>query len=151
MQEGEGRAEAFEEHFAQRLNALFERIPRSPGTHRLFSNETVASALADRGITVSSGYISHLRTGRKTNPSARLVGGLASVFGVDAGYFYDGDLAARVVDQLDQLAAIRDSGVEDILSRTQGSGTKALEDLAAIIDHIRKAQELPRDSSRQDD
>lgn len=141
MREGDSRSTpAFETHFAERLNALFERIPRTAGTTRRFSNEAVAEALKEHGITASAGYISHLRTGRKSNPSARLVGGLAEVFGVDVGYFYDGETAARTVDQLDRLVAIRDSGVENILSRTQGLGPDALDHLGSIIEHIRQMQ-----------
>jgi len=102
----------------------------------------VAEALTRDGVSVTSVYLSQLRSGRKTNPSARLVGGLASFFGVSVAYFFDEDEAAAIRDQLDKLAMLRDSRIRGIMTRTQGMSESSIEHLSGIIDHIRSIEGL---------
>lgn len=128
-------------HFAERLNDLFRRVPR-PGSTAPYSNDAVAEALTRDGVSVTSVYLSQLRSGRKTNPSARLVGGLASFFGVSVAYFFDEDEAAAIRDQLDKLAMLRDSRIRGIMTRTQGMSESSIEHLSGIIDHIRSIEGL---------
>lgn len=73
--------------FARRLNALFESTP-DPETGRPFTNVTVAETLNNRGVGVTHAYLGQLRNGRKNEPSASLVGGLAQFFNVSADYFF---------------------------------------------------------------
>ncbi|TAM71619.1 MAG: XRE family transcriptional regulator [Microbacteriaceae bacterium] len=73
--------------FARRLNALFASTP-DPETGKPFTNVTVAEALNSRGVGVTHAYLGQLRNGRKNEPSASLVGGLAQFFNVSADYFF---------------------------------------------------------------
>jgi len=73
--------------FVQRLNALFDSKP-DPSTGRPYTNVAVADALAAQGVAVTHSYLGQLRNGRKTEPSASLVGALAAFFGVSADYFF---------------------------------------------------------------
>lgn len=130
--------------FADRLNDLFRRVPR-PGGTTPYSNDAVAEELSANGISVTGVYLSQLRSGRKTNPSARLVGGLASFFGVPVTYFFDEQEAESIRSQLDALAGLRDSRVQGIMARTQGMSEAGIAHLAGIIDHIRSIEGLNRD------
>lgn len=66
---------------AAKLNHLFATVP-APTKSGLYSNDSAAHALEQRGVTVSGVHISHLRSGRRDNPSARLLAALAELFGV---------------------------------------------------------------------
>src|SRR3954464_13774078 len=70
-----------------KLEHLFAVVPRPDGGR--YTNETAAQALAEAGVRVSSVHLSPLRSGRRHNPSARLLAGLAELFGVPIGYFFD--------------------------------------------------------------
>lgn len=128
-------------HLAERLNILFARIPRRGGTQP-YSNERAAEELSTAGISVTGTYLSQLRSGKRTNPSARLLAGIAELFEVPIGYFFDADQAARVEEQLDALAAIRSSGVRGILTRTVGVSEAGIANLSAALDHIRHVERL---------
>lgn len=131
-------------HFADRLNDLFRRIPK-PNSAAPYSNDAVAEELGAQGISVTGVYLSQLRSGRKTNPSARLVGGLAKFFGVPVTYFFDEDEAEAIRSQLDALASLRDGRIQGIMTRTQGMSESGFAHLAGIIDHIRSIEGLDRD------
>lgn len=120
---------------AERLNALFSRVPRPDGrTH--YSNADVAQALSENEVSVTGVYLSQLRSGRRDNPSARLLAALAKFFGVPIAYFFDEEEAQAITDQLDALAAVRDSRIEGIMNRATGMTDQGINHLAGIIDHI---------------
>lgn len=64
--------------FAARLNRLFETVyPPGRGPH---TSAEVIAALKAEGITMSAPYLSQLRSGNRTNPSATMTA-LANFFG----------------------------------------------------------------------
>ena len=81
--------------FADRLNALFERVP-DPATNKPYTNAAVALELSEAGTPVTAAYLGLLRAAKKQDPSARLVGALASFFGVPVDYFFDSGKAASI-------------------------------------------------------
>lgn len=126
-------------HLASRLDALFVRIPR-PGTEAPWSNDAVAEELTARGINVTAPYLSQLRGGKRTNPSARLLAGIADFFGVPITYFFDDDEHARITSQLDNLAAARDARLSGVLARTHTLSDESLSELAGIIEAVLRLQ-----------
>lgn len=128
--------------FADRLNDLYARVPREGSSTATYSNEAVAEALTQRGIPVTGQYLAQLRSGRKDNPSGRLVGGLAHFFGVPVDYFFDESLAAQVRGQLDQLAALRDSKIQGLMARTHGMSDEGVSSILGIMEHIRHIEGL---------
>src|SRR5215213_537675 len=88
-----------------KLEHLFAVVPRPTGGR--YTNETAAQALAEAGVKVSSVHLSHLRSGRRNNPSARLLAALADLFGVPIGYFFDPTMEDRINDELEALAAVK--------------------------------------------
>src|SRR5215203_6460988 len=93
---------------ADKLNHLFATVP-APTKSGLYSNDSAAQALGERGVTVSGVHISHLRSGRRNNPSARLLAALAELFGVPIGYFFDPTMENRINSDLEALTALQDS------------------------------------------
>lgn len=94
-------------HLVERLNHLFETVPQ-PGGGGPYTSISMVAALADRGIEVTSAQIRSMRTGRRTNPSAALLAGVADVFGVPIDYFFDEARARQVDDELAGLVALRE-------------------------------------------
>src|SRR6476660_8984649 len=104
---------------ADRLDYLFKTVI-NPKTSRLYSNDAVAAALAEKGISVTGTHISHLRTGRRDNPSARRLAGLAELFGVPLGYFFQSDVEEQIKGELQALMALRDTEIRSVMLRAQG-------------------------------
>lgn len=135
--------------FADRLNALFERVP-DPATNKPCTNAAVALELSEAGTPVTAAYLGLLRAAKKQDPSARLVGALASFFGVPVDYFFDSGKAASITQQLEQLAALRDEGVRGIMTRAQGVSPQALNQVAGILEHIRTLEGLDAHAQTQE-
>lgn len=127
---------------ADKLNHLFAVVPRSSGSTRPHSNESAAEALQQAGIRVSGTHLSHLRAGRRDNPSARLLDGIAKLFGVPIAYFFDGDLEREVNAQLATLVAMRDTRVRHLMTRAQGVSPESLGQIEGILDQIRRLEGL---------
>lgn len=126
---------------ADKLNHLFATVP-APTRSGLYSNDSAAQALAERGITVSGVHISHLRSGRRDNPSARLLAALADLFGVPIGYFFDTTMEDKINSELKLLAALNDSRAKSLMLRAQGVSPQSMEHLEAILDRIRQIEGL---------
>src|SRR5688500_16218036 len=77
---------------AARTNHLFAHVPRA-GCSELCSYEGAASVLVAAGISVTTGYLRQLRSGKRRNPTARLLAGIAQLFEVPITYFFDDDQA----------------------------------------------------------
>lgn len=125
---------------AERLNVLFSAVPSPSG--ELYTNASAARQLANRGVPVSRAYLSALRSGQQTNPSARLVGAIASLFGVPVAFFFEAEQATRTIDQLQTLVAMRNAGVRGIVARTAGMSDTGIASLAAILEQLRKMEGL---------
>ncbi|MBC2876890.1 helix-turn-helix domain-containing protein [Streptomyces mobaraensis] len=127
---------------ARRLNHLF-RTSRPQG--RNWTNREVADEVkrVSPGLKVSGAYLSALRTGKRTNPSADLLNALAKFFGVSPAYFVDSGHAERVDAQLAALNALSQSGVRGVALRAVGLPPESLAAITAVIDQVRQLQGLP--------
>lgn len=121
--------------FTERLNRLFA-VVYSPGRGP-YRNVEVTEALAGRGYQLSAPYLSQLRTGVRSCPSARTVEMLAEFFGVGVEYFDTDSSYARVVDaDLDWLDLVHDQSVREL--------TTALMTLApAVRDRLLDSVDCP--------
>jgi transcriptional regulator with XRE-family HTH domain len=126
---------------AAKLNHLFATVP-APTKSGLYSNDSAAHALGERGVTVSGVHISHLRSGRRDNPSARLLAALAELFGVPIGYFFDPTLEDRINSELDALTAFKDSRAKRLMLRAQGVSPESMEHLEGLLNRIRQIEGL---------
>lgn len=127
---------------ASRLDALFRRS-RPEG--RKWTNDEVAAEIkrTNPGIKVSGAYLSALRNGKRSHPSAELLAALAKFFGVSPAYFFSPDHAEQVTQQLEMLDEMRQAGVRAIALRAVGLPEESLEPIRAVLDEVRKLQGLP--------
>jgi len=125
---------------AERLNLLFAHVPR-PGGSELYSNERAASDLAAAGISVTAGYLRQLRSGKRRNPTARLLAGIAQLFEVPITYFFDDDQADKITTQLQALTRLRAAGVRGIVARSGDLTADDLNALAPLLEQIRQLDE----------
>lgn len=129
---------------AAKLDHLFATVRPAPGT-REHSLEDVSRAIAaSGGPTISATYIWQLRRGARTNPRMSHLEALAKFFGVDPGYFFPGELAARMEADLEAVGPVlRDPGAQALAWHAAGlpKGTQAV--LVEVAQLARRAHGLP--------
>lgn len=126
--------------FAARLNRLFETVyPPGRGPH---TSAEVIAALKAEGITMSAPYLSQLRSGNRTNPSATTMTALANFFRIKSEYFTDDDYYEKMDRELTWLANMRDEGVRRIAARTVGLSPEAQQKLVETVDELRRVENL---------
>ncbi|WP_238015679.1 XRE family transcriptional regulator [Dactylosporangium sp. AC04546] len=126
---------------ASKLDRLFRTV--HPAGRAEFTYEEVATAIRDRGVMISHTYIWQLRKGARDNPTKRHLEALADFFGVNPAYFLDDDAARRIDEQLELLAAMRDSAVRTVALRAAGLSAPSLEAIQGMIEQARKIEGLP--------
>lgn len=131
-------------HLAERLNFLFAHLSR-PGTNLRYTNDQAAAAIRESGGSTSGTYISQLRAGTRTNPSAALIQSLARLFDVPVGYFFDDAEAAKIQKELLTLTQLRDSRVRGVVARRVGVTDEGfLRALERALEEVRKEEEDER-------
>ena len=124
---------------AAKLEHLFRTIPQPDGTP--YTNEAAAQELGRRfGVSVTTTHISHLRTGRRDNPSARLLNGLAQLFGVPLAYFFDPEREQAVNEQLAVLGMLREAQVRSLMMRPGAGDPAALIALGEVLNRIKEVE-----------
>jgi transcriptional regulator with XRE-family HTH domain len=126
--------------FAARLNRLFDTVyPPGRGPH---TSAEVIAALKAEGITMSAPYLSQLRSGNRTNPSAVTMAALANFFRIKSAYFTDDEYYERLDKELSWLATFRDDGVRRIAVRAIGLSPEAQQDILERVDELRRKEHL---------
>ena len=128
---------------ADKVNWLIERA--HPAGRGPYSNAEV-SALIEKvtGEQFSHTTIWKLRNGQAANPQMRLVQALARTFGVPPAFFfddYDDEKAGLLLDQVELLTLIRDSGVTSTQLRALAALTpEARQAVADLIEHTARRE-----------
>ena len=134
---------------AERLDRLFAAVhpaDRSPYLLR----EVVAAVNESAGEDLLSvPYLSQLRRGERTEPSAAIVVGLARFFGVSPDYFFSDYSSTEADEHLEVAAAMRDHAVRQVALRAAGLSPGALRAILGMIDHARTVENLA-DADEQD-
>lgn len=138
----EGQEAASGSELATKLNKLFD-VMRRPTDPQLSNAAAAAEITRQTGVSISPAYMWQLRNGVKTNPTVQHLRAIAEFFGVPASYLIDSDTDSKIDSQLDLLQALRDSGVRDLAMRASGLTPEAITSLAAMVDEVRKLQDLP--------
>jgi transcriptional regulator with XRE-family HTH domain len=126
--------------FSARLNRLFDTVyPPGRGPH---TSAEVIAALKAEGITMSAPYLSQLRSGNRTNPSAATMAALANFFRIKAAYFTDDDYYEKLDKELAWLSTMRDEGVRRIAVKTIGLSSQAQQNVVERVDELRRAEKL---------
>ncbi len=105
---------------AEKLNHLFA-VVRPPGESREWTGKEVVAAVTAAGTDLSASHLSELRRGLKTNPTVRVLQGLANFFEVRVAYLLDDPNAVEDVEvELELRSAMRDAQVQDVALRAAG-------------------------------
>lgn len=133
---------------AQRLEHLFRTI--HPGRAKPCTPADVAAAVNEAaGEQVTSGtYVWQLRTGRRDNPTYKLLIGLSRFFGVSPAYFFDEAETERGAIPAEVAVALRDDAVRDIALRSAGLSEQSLKVIADTVTSAR-AEETSRRRTRR--
>ena len=125
---------------AQRLDRLFRTV--HPEDRKPFTPANVADAInAAAGERVTSGtYLWQLRTGRRDNPTYKVITGLSQFFGVPPTYFFDDGTALPT----DVVTALADDAVRDIALRAAGLSDHSLAVIAQTVSMARERDEAQR-------
>ncbi len=122
--------------FADRLNLLFDTVfPPGRGPH---TSAEVVAALRQEGIPMSAPYLSQLRSGKRTNPSAATMADLARFFRIKVAYFTDDAYYERLALELTALAHLRDEGVRRIATRVLDLSPMAREEVLAHVEQLHR-------------
>jgi transcriptional regulator with XRE-family HTH domain len=126
--------------FAARLNRLFDTVcPPGRGPH---TSAEVIAALKAEGITMSAPYLSQLRSGNRTNPSAATMAALANFFRIKPAYFTDDEYYEKLDKELSFLATMRDDGVRRIAQRAAELSPEAQREVMQRVNELRRAEHL---------
>lgn len=127
---------------AEKIDRLFRTI--HPRGSEEYSYAEVVEGIRERGgPTISTGYLWQLRNGRSDNPTKKHLEALADFFGVNPSYFFDETAAARIEQELELLAALRDAGVRSLALRASGLSPQGLAAIRGVIEHVRQVEGLP--------
>ena len=126
--------------FSARLNRLFNTVyPPGRGPH---TSAEVIAALKSEGITMSAPYLSQLRSGNRTNPSAATMAALANFFRIKSAYFTDDEYYEKLDKELAWLATMREDGVRRIALGAVGLSPQAQQDLVDRVRELRRVEHL---------
>jgi transcriptional regulator with XRE-family HTH domain len=133
---------------ASKLDQLFRAIRRPDG--KPYTPADVAAAVNEAtGEQVTSGtYVWQLRTGRRDNPTYKLLIGLSRFFGVSPAYFFDEAETERGAIPAEAALALRDDAVRNIALRSAGLSERSLKVIADTVTSVR-AEEAPRPQIRR--
>ena len=126
--------------FAARLNRLFDTVyPPGRGPH---TSAEVIAALKAEGVTMSAPYLSQLRSGNRTNPSATTMAALANFFRIKPAYFTDDEYYEKLDKELSWLATMHHDGVRRIALRAAELSPAAQQQVMERVDELRRAEHL---------
>ncbi len=134
---------------ARRLDYLFRTV--HPATRKGYTPAEAATAINEtaRGRVTSGTYLWQLRTGRKDNPTYKVLIGLAGFFGVSPTYFFEDGAVERGVLPPEVVAALQDDAVRDIALRAAGLSEHSLEVIAETVSLARERDEARRRTTRR--
>lgn len=136
---------------AHRLDLLFRTVPRGHGSSQPHTSASVVEELERQNISVTPNHIRALRTGRRRNPSFRLLAGLADIFQVPLDYFVNDSVSAEIQESLKMVVAMRDTGVQQLMMRAHGVSPESLGPVLALLDQIRRIEGLDSSNDNPSD
>lgn len=107
----------------RRVNRLFEAVRPVDGGS--YSNADIAARAAEHGYDISTATIQQIRSGRRPNPTVRVLRGLSLAFDVPITYFFEDDavssmeteIRARSGDLSDRATRLLADLVDELRSR----------------------------------
>ncbi|WP_435128771.1 Secondary metabolite protein [Actinacidiphila sp. bgisy144] len=134
---------------ADLLDRLFREVHpagRGPYTYA----EVAEGVRESTGFSLTASAIQQLRTGKNENPKMATIRALAAFFGVPPSYFFEEEVAARTLAEIDVVTAMRDADVRRVALRANGLSVGSLQMVAAVIDQARRLEGIPDDPAGSD-
>ena len=126
-------------HLKERLAFLTATVPPPAGAST-WTSEVIAENVRARGVEVNAQHVSHMRAGRRDNPSAVLLAAIADVFGVPVDYFFDSGRAERIESQLATLNRIKEAGVQGLAARGTLGNVELIAQVLDALERIKKEE-----------
>jgi transcriptional regulator with XRE-family HTH domain len=127
---------------AARLDHLFATVhPRGRGPYTLREVAQAINAEAGENL-ISVSYLSYLRAGRRSEPSASRLAAIARFFGVPVSYFTSDEKAEETDQQLAIAEALRDSELLGITLRAAGLSPRSLKAIRGMVEQARELENL---------
>lgn len=108
----------------RRVNRLFET--RHPADRGPYSNADIADRATAHGYEISAAAIQQIRSGRRSNPTVRVLRGLAAAFDVPITYFFE-----------DEAADTQSSLPSEVRARSGELSDRAAQLLADLVHELR--------------
>ncbi|MCD2109422.1 helix-turn-helix transcriptional regulator [Rhodococcus erythropolis] len=129
------------EFFRAQLNALFR--DSGPG----LTNRVVVRGMLELGCRISAPYLSQLRTGARTAPSAPVVRALADYFMVSVDFFFDPAYNPNLDNvapfDLHLIEGLSDAALRRILHSAVGLSSSSYTLIIRLAEQLRMAEGLP--------
>ena len=126
---------------AAKLDRLFKTAHRR-GEREVSYREVAETINGQGGPTISPNYIYELRTGKADNPRKAHLEALARAFDVSPVYFYEGEAALEIHQQLETLMAMRDARIRTVAERAADVNDEGLQIVCRVLDQWRRADGL---------
>ncbi|MEU4215881.1 XRE family transcriptional regulator [Actinoplanes sp. NPDC026623] len=134
---------------ADKLRHLVETV--HPPSRGPFSFREIAEEIRKRQRpgerTISHTQIADLCSGRSANPQQATLTLLAGFFKVPVAYFFDETVEQHLNEQLDVVAALRDTRAQQLALRLNGLSPKSIDLVADMIKRVRELEGLDDDPS----
>jgi transcriptional regulator with XRE-family HTH domain len=91
---------------------------------------------------MSAPYLSQLRSGNRTNPSATTIAALAGFFRIKPEYFTDDGYYQMLDKELTALAEMRDENMRQLVRKASGLSAQAQQELMHTADELRRREQL---------
>lgn len=126
----------------EKLEYLFTTVRPPGGLGREYTVREIAQRADAAGVKISHSYIHQLRKDPTKSPTMRAIEALAAGFGVSVAYFFNDDVAAKIEQDLELLAALRDDPVRIVALRASGLSEDSLGSIMQMIDRAREWEGL---------
>lgn len=138
--------------FADRINYLFATHRPDDAEEQEYTGKYVVGALRAATTDISESHLSELRRGIKTNPTLRVLEGLAKFFDVRVGFLLgDPDATREVMSRVELRRAMRDAEVRDVATRVAGLAPSQRHAMNRLLTDLLREHAGAEDSGASDD
>ncbi|WP_338772764.1 helix-turn-helix domain-containing protein [Nocardia vulneris] len=135
--------------FAAKLNALIDRWQEQHS--KTLSNEQLRRELDRRGCRISSPYLSQLRRGIRTEPSAKVITTLATFFEVEDDYFTEGPELGSSHWNEALAAKLSDTALRRLVRASAALSSESIKRLSTLAALLQISEATPDSHERPDD
>ncbi|MGI5126416.1 helix-turn-helix domain-containing protein [Pseudonocardia sp. CA-107938] len=126
----------------EKIEYLFTTVRPPGGMGRTYTVREIAQRAEAAGHAISHSHIHQLRRDPSRSPTVRALEALAAGFGVSVAYFFNDETAARIEEDLELIAALRDGLVRDVALHAAGLSEASLSSIMQMIDRAREWEGL---------